>query len=262
MNKYTPVFLCLLLSACLSNPSKEDGFYTWVDERGQVRTVKTPVAKNKPKSQSLQSGDKNNFNPSEFETEEQVKARLKDSKMFAWQEDGQQTIIETSSNTTITPSSQPSLKLRTEATGSYASFRRGEYVSWQDITGKEVNLEQLFTFNDELQRDFILIDLEGVPSSSGVSLKSYIQKATISVPQMVFLSESFAGVSEDVIPFEYYFPESWHSYGYMSGSLNIPENARFLLVYTSTLTEALQLDDQVVKLTNLGKISFEFLGSN
>lgn len=79
---------------------------------------------------------------------------------------------------------------------------------------------------------------------------------------MVFLSESFTGVSEDIIPFEYYYPESWHSYGYMSGSLIIPLHAQYLLIYTSTLTEALQLDNQVIKLTNLGKISFEFLGSN
>ena len=262
MKKYTLPTLCLFLTACLSNPSKEDGFYTWVDERGQVRTVKTPTTKNKSKPQSLPIEGRNDFNPSEYETEEQVEARLKDSKMFAWQENGQQTIIETSSKTAVTPLLQPSLKLSAETTGSYASFRRGEYVSWQEITGKEVSLEQLFTFNDELQRDFILIDLEGVASSSGILLKSYIQNATISVPQMVFLSESFTGVSEDVIPFEYYFPESWHSYGYMSGSLNIPDNARFLLIYTSTLTEALQLDDQIVKLTNLGKIGFEFLGSN
>ena len=262
MKKITVPFLCVLMVGCLSNPSKEDGFYTWVDERGQVRTVKTPSAKNKGSEKSSFSNKKNGFDPSEFETEEQVEARLKDSKMFAWQENGQQTIIETSMTGKPIASDEPAVKLTANTMGSYSSFRRGEYISWQDITGKEVSLEQFFSYNEELGRDFILIDLEGVLSPSEISLKSYIQKSSISVPQMVFLSESFTGVSEDIIPFEYYYPESWHSYGYMSGSLIIPLHAQYLLIYTSTLTEALQLDNQVIKLTNLGKISFEFLGSN
>jgi hypothetical protein len=262
MKTYTLTFLFLLISGCLSNPSKEDGFYTWVDERGQVRTVKTPSSKGKADAQTGSKNKTNSFDPGEFATEEQVEARLKDSKMFAWQENGQQRIVETSTSDDLDALLGSMVQLAANTTGSYSSFRKGEYVSWQNITGKEVSLEQLFSFNEELGRDFILIDLEGALSHSEVTLKSYIQRASISVPQMVFLSESFDRVSEDVIPFEYYFPESWHSYGYMSGSLNIPVSAQYLLIYTSTLTEALQLDGQVIKLTNLGKISFEFLDSN
>mgnify|MGYP005999319079 CR=1 FL=1 len=251
------VLACLSLVACLSNPSKEDGFYTWVDERGQIHTVQTPVSHVDKRTRNGPDTEKGDLDSSEFETEEQVQARLRDSKMFAWQENGQQTIVETPQNDSVPPLQKPSLKLAGSSSGSYASFRKGEYVSWQEIVGKEVSLEQLFSYNDVLERDFILIDLEGVLVSSEISLKSYIEKSTITVPQMVFLSGEFTSVSEDIIPFEYYFSESWHSYGYMSGSLIVPRAAQYLLIYTSTLTEALQLDGQVIKLTNLGKISFE-----
>lgn len=263
MKNCSLVLLCLFLSACLSNPSKEDGFYTWVDERGQVRTVKTPAtSRDEDKLKNKNTKKDNNFKPGEFETEEQVQARLKDSKLFVWEENGQQKIIETSLKENSNSPQEPSIKLNTAPSGSYASFRIGEYLPWQEIIGKEISLEQVFGFNAELQRDFVLIDLTDIPDSTNLALKSYIRADTISVPQMVFLSDEFSNVSDDLIPFEYYFPESWHSYGYMSGKLSVPSGAQYLLIYTSTLTEALQLDDKVIKLTNLGKISFEFSGSN
>ena len=261
MKFFILILLPAFLAACLSNPSKEDGFYTWVDERGLIRTVKTTSStQNKGKEGNKTSNREGSFNPNEFETEEQVQARLKDSKLFAWQENGQQRVIETSTASANTPQ-KPAIELNTVPSGSYSSFRTGDYLPWQEITGKEISLEQVFKFNEELKRDFVLIDLTDAPEFSRLDLKSYIRGNAISVPQMVFLSESFTNVADDVIPFEFYYSESWHSYGYMSGSLAVPVDAQYLLVYTSTLTEALQLDGKVIKLTNLGQISFEFSDS-
>jgi len=253
--------LVLSLVACLSNPSKEDGFYTWVDERGQVRTVKAPAStKNNPKKSTQKKS--NDFNLGEFETEEQVQARLNDSKLFAWQEDGQQRVVETSVSNESNEITEAKVALNATSSGSYASFRTGDYLPWDKVIGNEVNLRQIYNFNEKLERDFVLVDLTDIPKNSRLGLKSYIKADSISVPQMVFLSEGFDNVSDDVIPFEYYFPESWHSYGYMSGSLNIPGDAQYLLIYTSTLTEALQLDEKIIKLTNLGRISFELISLN
>lgn len=264
--------IVLILSGCLGTNTKYgDEFYTWVDERGNIQTLrKQPVIKSKEKNaatsreavQQSQKLKQNNFDPKDFQTEEQVKAKLRDTKLFAWTEDaGRQQVIEKdleSERAAIQKDHGTKTSFQSDANkAGYKAFREGFYVSWLDIFSKEISLADYYRFNKQLNRDYLLIDLADMPHMQELRVKSFIASDKVALPQMVFLDDRYSQVSPDSIPFENYFEETWHSYGYLEGAFNVPDAALYLLVYTGNGGQPVELDGKLIKGSDLGRIFFE-----
>jgi hypothetical protein len=285
----------LVACANYSGQDQNGEFYTWVDERGQLRTEqrkskpqnpsappteeKTEANKqNKPLSQLANAPDEVataiksipkykampiniDIDTADFTPATEVDNKLRGKKLFSWNQDGQQMIQEldlvpdTDTDTdTNTEKSKVLSSINTsfEYTRDLRIFREAKEIFLSDIISTVIRLEDRYILNEESNSDYILVELD-TPLKK-LSLKAFITSGKVSLPAITFLNKSYIGGEQIVDAFSELTPESWSSYGNISGSVNVPADALYLLLQPSPLSGVVETGDQNVTVGNLGKI--------
>jgi hypothetical protein len=279
----------LVACANYSGQDQNGEFYTWVDERGQLRTEqrkskpqnpsappteeKTEANKqNKPLSQLANAPDEVataiksipkykampiniHIDTADFTPATEVDNKLRGKKLFSWNQDGQQMIQELdlvsdsdSEKSKVLSSINPSF----EYTRDLRIFREAKEIFLSDIISTVIRLEDRYILNEESNSDYILVELD-TPLKK-LSLKAFITSGKVSLPAITFLNKSYIGGEQIVDAFSELTPESWSSYGNISGSVNVPADALYLLLQPSPLSGVVETGDQNVTVGNLGKI--------
>ena len=258
----------------MKNQSSEQ-FYTWVDASGQIRTTQKPQ-NNKQKSipekppatqidESQQISESSNavpFDTSEYRSSVDVDKQLTGTKMFSWQEDGrtitQESRVLPSDKKAAIPLTLVSSKLNLEV-GDYSALIDQTIFTWENLKGSELDLFRAYEFNDKLNTDSILIELD---RDVDVDVKtiifhSYIKRSKMALPSVVFLSERFGSLRFPAVPFTHFIPESWSNYAHMQGVLVMPKHARYMLILPNPETGVIELEGKQVQLSDQGRIMFK-----
>jgi len=273
------VILSLLTSlGCQLKPSEHSEFYTWVDESGQLRTERVEQANSNDKTPSdgAVSADQNDvqpqsevssssraFDPADFTSSDEVDARLRDARLFAWQdESGKQNVtqmekIETSQGDESLGQGMKmplTAKRRFGATccEKLASFER--YL-WGDLAGREIKFAEYFSYADGLSSDALMLDLADF-ERAGIRLKSFVKQGKMALPDVLLLNERFQLIDILATPFTHYVEESWASYGFMQGVVTEDQlrDAEYIVLIPSEQVGILELGEQAAKITNLGSV--------
>jgi hypothetical protein len=253
-------FIFLSLTACQGLPQGDSDFYTWVDETGQIRTIKKesnkPKAvnkspKNETKAPNVQS---NNINPDDFIDSESIDKKLADEKMFAWQDaTGAQVVREevvqanAPQDTNVLPTATQEASLK--------AYRKGDQVLFEDIDGISIDLADYYQFNQKTELDYLLIELTSPVKI--IQVKSFVGNRSVAMPQIIPLTDEFKQNYAFENPYQYREPESWHSYGYLHGELSIPNSSRYLLILPSPQSGVIEIEEGgIIKQSNLGSMVF------
>lgn len=254
MKFIAPAFLCVLLSACQGLPQGDPDFYTWVDETGQIRTVKkeSPKSNAKPVNGQKNSSDVNGFDPNDFVSSENIDKKLSDEKMFAWQDNtGAQIIVEEAIEAKIEANEAIAVFKTKEV--SLRAFREGTQIFFKDIDGVSISLERYYQYNQNTKQDYLLIEL--FDSIERIQIKSFVSNDSVAMPQIIPLTASFNQVYAFENPYQFREPESWYSYGYLYGELNLPKNSRYLLILPNPQSGVIEAEEGlIIKQSNLGSI--------
>jgi hypothetical protein len=279
--------LLSLLGACTnySGQNESGDFYTWVDERGQLRTEQRSPKSNKPKAiapevanvpntqnnsldkqpnvsnkvtpiiKSMPSQAIMDIDTADFTPATEVDNKIRGKKLFSWNQDGQQMIQELdleSEPESEQPESRPSTNSAFEYTRNLKVFREAKEIFLSDIISAVMRLEDRYILNEQSNSDYILVELDS--PLKRLSFKAFIINGKVSLPAITFLNKSYMGGEQLVDVFSELTPESWSSYGNISGSVDVPADARYLLLQPSPLSGVVETGDKNVTVGNLGKI--------
>jgi hypothetical protein len=279
--------LALLFSmvACTNHSSQNEKgeFYTWVDERGQLRTEQSSPKSQKHTAPSSEVNSEANkqkkpldklanasdqvaltiksipsqvtmdINTADFTPATEVDNRIRGKKLFSWNQDGHQMVQELDLESEHEQSEVlPSINSPFEYTRGLRIFREAKEIFLSDIISTVISLEDRYILNEESNTDYILVELD-IPLKK-LSLKSFIANGKVSLPTITFLSKSYMGGEQLVDVFSELTPESWSSYGNISGSVDVPADALYLLLQPSPLSGVVETGDENVTIGNLGKI--------
>jgi len=269
------VALLICTSACSTNEANSSGdFYTWVDERGQLRTVKksnlTPKDKSqksdpskntdKPRKDSsiTQEGiPKNQFDEAEFTPSEEVDKKLRGERFYAWNDGLQQ-----QSQTVLPPlkeEEETNVPAITFKTTSYRQFREGNEVLISELLGRQIKLQDVYLYSKIAKSDYLLLELdlsqEGVVRQLRIS--SFVQKEKVALPNVVFLDGEFNSVSPRYLPFNDFEPETWSTYAKFTGAMLVPEKALYLLITPNQEAGVAEVGEAVIKMIDLGVLLIE-----
>lgn len=253
---------------------QNEGFYTWVDERGQMHTRKKPdTNKSTAKSDEQVSGlddtkgtpkaaatsGNSDFNPQDFTPSTEVEKKLAGAGLLAWQDAGysHNATYQPSENTPEDPalSSLPSASTKKDA----LVFREGLNVRFDEIESRSFSLERYYHYSDAAGTDYILLDFKGVDLTGGLVLKSFIKQGKAAMPNVAFLNADYIYLTRPAIPFRDYSPESWSRYGYFYGIVQIPSDSRFLLITPTDQAGVIEVGDQTFGMKDLGELELERL---
>lgn len=248
-----------LLASCATSGGGHSEFYIWVDETGQLRTERREQI---PERKSEVSS-KNQIDESEFVSSEVVDARLRDRRLFAWQdESGKQNVEElekndSDSNTapmgkSIDQGGVYSRELPAQCCHDLLSLDR---FLWNDLAGRELKLADYYQFVEFLNSDALVLDFSR-NEVTDIRIKTFIKSSKVALPDIVILDERFNVIEELVTPYSHYVEESWTAYGFMQGRLEKDQlkDAAYLLILPSKRAGVLELDGNPVTLTDLGFI--------
>ncbi len=259
-----------MVVACapMKNQSSEQ-FYTWVDANGQIRTTQKLVSDKKkaaPKIAETKNPQPNKqapgtaaFDNSAYRSSEELDRQLSDTKMFSWQEDGR----------TITQEAPVMAENKDEVSVSVITpqltFEVSDYSTLMDqvlfsgdaLKGREMDLFRAYTYSQDLKVDSILIELDWDQVVSTLTFSSYIRHAKMALPRVVFLSERYTSITSPAVPFTHFVSESWSSYGYLQGALEVPRSARYMLILPNTEAGAIELEGDKIQLSDEGRIMFK-----
>lgn len=246
----------LLMVGCQGMSGSGD-FYTWVDETGQIRTIKRN-SNQEPRKQSENKGTQQNrrasdFDPDDFTPSDQIDKKLSNQKLYAWQEaDGRQVVAETqnSPSAEFEPLGGVLQKIKPVR---HIEYREGQQYLLSDINGKALDLARYYRFNQTTQTDYLLVEFD-VPVSK-IELKSFAQHNAIALPQLLPLDESFKQDFLYESTFNQFQGETWLQYGHAQADLLIPVGVKYLLIHPSERVGMLKLGEKSFKISNLGQIS-------
>lgn len=246
----------LFVVGCQGMPGSGD-FYTWVDETGQIRTVKkNPIQESSKQPQlegAQQNKESNDFDPNDFTPSDQIDKKLSNQKLYAWQEtDGRQIVAETqySPSAGFEPLSGVLQRIKPVR---HIEYREGQQYLLSDINGKALDLARYYRFNQTTQADYLLIELDVLVSK--IELKSFAQHGAIALPQLLPLDESFKQHFQFESTFNQFQGETWLQYGHAQADLLIPTGVKYLLIRPSEQVGMLKLGEESFKISNLGQIS-------
>lgn len=248
-------FMLGFLLGCQSAPQGDSEFYTWVDETGQIRTIKKPEPSKTSNGQATGSNARknNSFDSADFTPSEDVDKKLNNEKLFAWQDtSGAQVVVEEG----VTPSIEidHSVSAQKVAARDFRVFRLGTQIELDQINGVSINLERYYQFNPKAGTDFLLIEfLEPVVQ---LEVKSFIHNDTVAIPRIIPLTSNFTQKDAFESPFKYRESETWYRYGFLYGTLNMPQDTRYLLLLPSPESGAFEIDGRIIKQSNLGSLVF------
>lgn len=269
---YLLVFIPLFLSACAGvGDAKSGDFYTWVDERGQLHTIKR-----EPKESESKEVNKPNFNQktkgeystrvepfkkglvdideSEFTPSTEIDNRIKGKKLYAWNDGVSQNIEEVSlaspevMEATSKPLNNSFIKKN------FYLFREGKELFLSELLGRQTKLDRIYSFNQATQSDYALLELDLEPGLTQLGLKTFVTKERVAMPLIVFLDKNYQSVSAQFLPFQDYTDESWSSYAYFSGHVFIPPSAHYLLITPNKEAGVAEVGEKIIKMVDLGSI--------
>ncbi len=197
--------IVIILSGCLNlKPENEYGdFYTWVDERGQLHTLKKEPTKetkketvtnginteiintSNTKALDIKSLPINEFQSSDFVSSDVIDKKINGTNLYSWNQDGRQEIIESQ---TIVKVDQPIVQKKSRSIIpliSFIKYREGKQVPLSTLISREINLEHLYTTNKILNTDYVLIELDIIISE--LEFKSFIKNNKNATPCICFL---------------------------------------------------------------------------
>ena len=262
--------LCLVLSGCsgIHSTGEDDGFYTWVDERGQLHTRKKPSVTSTKPAESLVSNSEatakednpsklsnpSSFNPSDFTPSTDIEKKLAGAGLLAWQEAGY------NHSTTYSKQVSEAQEQRGESLEGFSSdrfaldYREGRDIPFTSIESRTLKLERHYQFGDKAQTDYVLIDLGDTQISSPLVFKTFIQKNKAAMPSISFLRADYLYLNKPVIPFQDYSPETWTSYGYFFGVIKVPAGSRYILITPTKEAGVIEVGEQVFGMKDLGEL--------
>ena len=253
---YSLVLLTLI--GCQGMPQGNPDFYTWVDETGQIRTVKKEKNKisqpTSPKAANTETPVSDQFDESEFTSSDEIDKRLQDQRMFAWQDQSGNQIVREEA---VVKTNEADLSLNSKRIHeiSLMAYREGEQVIFSDIDGVSINLNRYYQFNEFTQQDYLLIELDEIYEK--IKLKSFVQSNSVAMPQIIPLNHEFKQEYSFENPYQFREPESWHGYGYLHGELKLPKNTQYILVLPSLNSGVIEAEEgAIIKQVNLGSLVF------
>ena len=266
------LILAIVLSGCSSTSSSQGDFYTWVDERGQIHTIKTkkevktviakPVAvtekeTNKPNEQPKM--DKVTFNTSDFISSEEVDKKLSGQKLYSWDQDGRQVIAEIN-----TSSIKKEIQIDTESilkAGDFSisllGFREGKVELLSDLLSKQLVLENVYITQEKSRKDYVLIELD-IASIQSLKVKSFVDDKKVALPIFNLLDAEFNASPNINNAFNNYIEETWASFGFFEGNLDVPLDARYILIRPNPMPAVVETADGDITLIDLGSIQITF----
>ena len=275
MKQITFIFSLFILG-CSTAGNQDGGFYTWVDASGNVHTERRneknePVAvedetlekKLEGEYQSPETMAKavtqvdSDFNPDDFKSSDEVDRQLLPKRLYSWQDQGTQITQELSS--AGTEFSDDKLRAEVdinllEGSLNYEYLAQDKIQYFNEVKSKELKLENIYLFNKQLGKDYILIELPLEDGAEKVIFKSFIKNNKIALPNLVFLSDRFDAISFPALPFSHHIEETWSAHGFMQGMVEIPSKASYILLLSNPSSGVLELGGKNVKAVNLGSI--------
>lgn len=256
--RYLFIILTFLhLAACQNMQQGDTDFYTWVDETGQIRTIKKQPAAAKKEQvatspDNLNQGD-NSFDPNDFTPSQEVDKKLNNEKLYAWQEPSGAQIVRQES---ISQQEPKPVSIAPESTlsKSFRVFREGTQVSFDDIDGISISLARYYQYSDAAETDYAL--LEFLSPIERIDIKSFIKNDTVAMPRIIPLTKSFNQNFSFDNPFEFREEESWHGYGFVYGVLDIPPDTKYLLLLPNPQSGVFEAEGKLIKQSNLGSLVF------
>jgi len=269
------VALLICTSACSTNEANSSGdFYTWVDERGQLRTVKksnlTPKDKSQ-KSDSLRNTDKprkdskitqegiskNQFNEADFTPSEDVDKKLRGERFYAWNDGGK-----LQSQTVLPPlkeEEETNVPAITFKATSYRQFREGNEVLISELLGRQIKLQDVYLYSKIAKSDYLLLELDLSQEEvvGQLRISSFVHKEKVALPNVVFLDDEFNSVSPRYLPFNDFEPETWSTYAKFKGDMRIPQKALYLLITPNQEAGVAEVGEAVIKMIDLGVLLIE-----
>jgi hypothetical protein len=274
-----------ILSGCAnySEQSEHGEFYTWVDERGQLRTERHTVKSKKPERAAIKAVPKKNneydisssditskqiksygvnteidpgFDTSQFTSATEVDKKIRGNKLYTWNQNGQQIIheIEVSDITEENKFISPKLSSGTSTSFSLdlSVFREAKEILLSDIISREIQLGSHYILNEITDTDYILIELDDIVKK--LSFKAFINNGKVSLPAITLLNKAYRGSEKNLDIFAELTQESWSAYGYISGSINIPSDVVYILLQPSPTLGMINTNSGDITLSNLGGI--------
>ncbi|WP_283786496.1 hypothetical protein QNI23_008680 [Bermanella sp. WJH001] len=247
-----------VLAGCQGLPQGSPDFYTWVDETGQIRTIKKEKKEKKEVTQSpaniatdTKAPPLNQFNESDYVSSDELDKKINNQKMFAWQEQsGRQVVRE---EAVINQESDLSISSNRINEVVLSAYREGEQLLFSDIDGVSLDLNRYYRFNQQTQHDYLLIELD--QDYGQIKIKSFVQNNSVAMPQIIPLSDKFKQEYSFENPYQFREPESWYGYGYLHGDLNLPNNTQYILLIPSLSSGVIEAEDGIIiKQVNLGNL--------
>jgi hypothetical protein len=271
------VVFCFFLVGCNNTPQQGGSgeFYTWVDERGQLHTQSRETQVNKVgvnekvtsgnissnvktinekgvKYPAKLSASAMDIDATQFASSSDVDKKLSGKKLYSWNLDGQQLTAELSPEDVVLLEKESSFN--NKASFMYPvilkEYREGKEVLLTDIISNEINLADLYILNKSNNLDYILIEID-TPVDQLI-FYSYIKNKKVALPALRFLNKSFNGTQAYSDLLSELTPESWSSYGYLSGRAAIPVDVKYILIQPSSLSGVIETTSGDVVLSNLG----------
>lgn len=235
----------LALSACSSKQSSDRDFYTWVDENGNLRTEKRIKSEIKRQSSVI--------NEAEYTSSDEMDKRLSQAKLFSWRDGfgnqlNQEEVINQSRE------SGDSLATLNHAI-SYKNFREGKQYIYSELKKKSLKLSELYTYNNQDELDYALIEIDEMVNA--LTFKTFIHKGRVALPDVLLLDAYYQQGYQSHSLWASHVKETWKSYGFFTGRLEVPANSKYILILPSSSTTPILIGDDVIKMTNLGEITFE-----
>ena len=257
MRIYSLIFV--ILAGCQNTPQGESDFYTWVDETGQIRTIKkqpkqithTAEPNTSINENSVSKGKQNKFDTADFIPEEEIQKKLNDQKMFAWQDSAGTQIVREESIVKA-PEADKSIVSNAIEEVSFNVYREGKQVLFDDLDGSVFDLSRYYHFNKQSQSDYVLFELSEPVKK--IQLKTFIHTKSVAMPQIIPLTARFKQVFSFENPYQYREKESWYGYGHLHGVLNIPRNTQYLLLIPSSESGVIEAEGDIIRQSNLGSI--------
>ncbi|WP_396586594.1 hypothetical protein [Bermanella sp. R86510] len=260
------VIYLLVVGCATSEQNSEQGFYTWVDASGQVRT--TPRAKkteaevsdsNEEKESIANNSSKalNEIDASEYTPAEDMDKKLKGERLYAWTEDGRQQISEQAAPTPdemqdsgakplSLPVSQQILKSD--------NYKKNKIHQWSQVAQSEFKLKDYYQYNESTKKDVLIIDIFEAQPLGVVQIVSFDHNGSLAYPALTQLDSSFQVLPQTGIEWLGYSHETWSQYGRLTGRFTVHPKASFLLLSTQSQSGLLEVGEKIVKLVDLGSI--------
>lgn len=264
-----------ILTGCFNLKSENESgdFYTWVDERGQLHTLKKEAKKEQQKvtgkevetngintesinasntkaldSKSLSS---NNFESSDFVSSDVIDKKINGTNLYSWNQDGRQEIIESQ---TIDKPDLSQIKIKSRPITpliSFIKYREGKQVPLSTLLSRELSLEQLYTTNKTLNTDYVLIEVDIIANE--LQFKSFIKSNKTPLPAITFLDINY-NAEGDLEIFTEYSEETWSNHGFFKGALRLPTNTAYVLITPNPLNGVIETPEKNITISNFGNI--------